>query len=161
MLTTGELGKLLKLCERTQTIEFVMINSPFSEKIGQVFIDNGINHVIAIRLKPGFNPNVKASRIFMDCFINHFLGKSVKQAFASGCERVHADAHVTKKVVENFRLLPKEDPHENKIFEKALHGYMQEMSRYMPPMNINDHIPPKFMRSENLQETIASIKTIA
>ena len=128
--------KKLLLAARSPGCQLAFVSACHSEKAGQVFLDAGIPHVVAVRLRSEVYDD--ADRTFeRQFYLSLALGKTVRQSYDSGCAAVAAMADTEcAKDADRFVFLPEDGNHNVSIFPDTLEGAPSEVSPVTPTNNL-------------------------
>jgi hypothetical protein len=123
VVTTERLKKLLMAgsSDNQLALDFVFVAACYSKQTGEVFIECGVKHVVAVKVDAMIQDS--AAKAFTRAFYVALLsGKTVQQAFDIAREALKASPYVPDSVLEGekFVLLPEPKEREPPLHDEAI-----------------------------------------
>jgi hypothetical protein len=128
-LNSHDLKTILKISKTGRTTQFVFVAACYSEQTGNVFVDAGIPHVVAVKQLTKVSNS--SARLFTDTFYRLLIISklSVKEAFEGAATRVRLESNGIKS--NEFILLPENGNHDVYLFQNITVGELENTSPHL------------------------------
>jgi len=141
----------------TGQTKLVFVSACFSEDIGEVFVQAGVPHVVAVRREAKV-ADLVAHEFSIEFHKHLFLGESVQEAFLHAEECIQNMPQHSKerreRQKEKFLLLPRDANHDFPLFPSWESGILEDISKPIPFHSYPPKTKPIFGRRISLQKVV-------